>query len=200
MFINKKYVSNFKSEVYKILAKYNGKNVKIVISGGSLLSLLDNPDIQKLESMSWQIYYADERVTSRIEDQNYFQSQIFLKHTAAQTFPLINDNIPMYTKAFESDIVDLALLSIGEDGHIASLFPDHKILESKELVCYIDDAPKEPATRLTITVEALNKINHIYFFIPPKNNIVKDVEEPHASISSRVNKEVTVFLSKSKKK
>lgn len=56
---------------------------------------------------------------------------------------------------------DLVLLSIGEDGHVASLFPGHPALASPGLVAAITDSPKPPSLRLTHTLSALNSAGQI---------------------------------------
>lgn len=57
---------------------------------------------------------------------------------------------------------DLALLSVGEDGHIASLFPGHAALDSPTLVAAVTDSPKPPRVRLTQTLQALNTANRVF--------------------------------------
>lgn len=57
---------------------------------------------------------------------------------------------------------DLVLLSIGEDGHVASLFPGHPALDSPTLVAAVTDAPKPPPVRLTHTLQALNSANRVF--------------------------------------
>lgn len=53
-------------------------------------------------------------------------------------------------------LLDLALLGLGEDGHVASLFPHHPALAALGEVCVaVDDAPKPPPLRVTLTLDVL---------------------------------------------
>lgn len=46
---------------------------------------------------------------------------------------------------------DVLLLGVGEDGHIASLFPNHALLESSSRdYALLSDAPKPPPERITV--------------------------------------------------
>lgn len=52
--------------------------------------------------------------------------------------------------------LDVALLGVGEDGHIASLFPDHaSAFDVQHTVIAVTDSPKPPAERLSLSYGVL---------------------------------------------
>jgi 6-phosphogluconolactonase len=53
--------------------------------------------------------------------------------------------------------LDVTLLSMGEDGHCASLFPGSPQLAERELLCTTGLAPYAPFERLTLTLPALDR-------------------------------------------
>jgi 6-phosphogluconolactonase len=56
----------------------------------------------------------------------------------------------------ESPRFDVVLLGVGPDGHVCSLFPGHPALRvTSRLVVAVNDSPKPPASRLTLTLAAL---------------------------------------------
>ncbi len=52
----------------------------------------------------------------------------------------------------DDHVLDVALLGIGEDGHVASLFPGARELSSGGRVIGITDSPKPPSERITLTM------------------------------------------------
>ena len=53
---------------------------------------------------------------------------------------------------------DCVLLSLGEDGHVASLFPGrNEVQEETRLVVPVVDSPKPPSRRVTMTLPLINR-------------------------------------------
>ncbi len=63
----------------------------------------------------------------------------------------------------DNGALDLAILGVGEDGHICSLFPGHPALTQEELrAVAVEDAPKPPARRLSLTLRYVLQTKQIW--------------------------------------
>jgi 6-phosphogluconolactonase len=70
-----------------------------------------------------------------------------------------------YAAELGDTVMDLTLNGIGPDGHTASLFPHHPLLDATGLTAGISDAPKPPPERVTLTLPALNASNKLMLLV-----------------------------------
>lgn len=79
--------------------------------------------------------------------------------------------------------LDLVLLGMGRDGHVASLFPGHPALQEPGFVLALRDAPKPPRERVTLGLAALASAREIWIaaFGTEKAEAVREALEAPAS-------------------
>ena len=61
-----------------------------------------------------------------------------------------------YLAQLGENFMDLTILGLGPDGHVASLFPGAAHIDQLEKVIAITDSPKPPAVRATFTLSMIN--------------------------------------------
>jgi 6-phosphogluconolactonase len=145
------------------------RNLTCALSGGAtaliFLSALRNANVD------WNkitLFWADERAVPPDDpESNYgLADRMLLSPLAARAPRAIRmpvDQLALgqaalwYDDALASELqdrpLDLAILGVGEDGHICSLFPGHKALLQDELrAVAVEDAPKPPRRRLSLTL------------------------------------------------
>jgi len=85
-------------------------------------------------------------------------------------YPAGSDEIESARTQFEAQLqasfgekpsFDITILGMGPDGHVASLFPGHKLLG--DLVVAETDSPKPPGKRLSLSYPALNSSKEVWF-------------------------------------
>ncbi|NUO57014.1 MAG: 6-phosphogluconolactonase [Hamadaea sp.] len=57
---------------------------------------------------------------------------------------------------------DLLLLGVGEDGHVASVFPEQPAAYESRPVAAVRGAPKPPPVRVTLTLPAINTADEVW--------------------------------------
>lgn len=149
---------------------------KLVLAGGSTPEQIYPLLIQRKTDWSkWFIYYGDERClpADHPERNSVMAQQAFLNHvdipkTQILTIPAELGNVQAATQYLqvvaEAMPFDLVLLGMGEDGHTASLFPDHTY-PNDALVQAIFDAPKLPPERVSLSAAALSNTRRLLFMI-----------------------------------
>ncbi|MBN1256503.1 MAG: 6-phosphogluconolactonase [Planctomycetes bacterium] len=166
----------------------------IALSGGSCLDHLAKGLVAlsllgKLDWSAWQVFWADERCVPLDSSlSNYAAAQIHLfRHLNIPKGKIhpVDTSLPpeAAAKAYAGTLAevfncregelprfDLILLGVGEDGHTASLFPEHPLLmESNRWVGLVLDSPKPPPERITLTLPVINNAANISFVATGKS-------------------------------
>lgn len=158
----------------------------IALSGGSLVkslaSLVGRKDI---DFSKWYVLFSDERVVSlSSEDSNYKaaaeeflgkvaipSSQILkikenltveqtAEHYAGQMLDLHDSILPRTSD--HMPVLDMVLLGVGPDGHVASLFPNAKETSTTAgWVIPVTNSPKPPSERITLTMPVINAAQNV---------------------------------------
>lgn len=71
-------------------------------------------------------------------------------------------------------MLDWVLLGVGDDGHVASVFPGDASLAAVKAVTWTDHAPKAPRTRLSLSLDTLTRGRQIVVaaFDPAKARVI----------------------------
>jgi 6-phosphogluconolactonase len=57
---------------------------------------------------------------------------------------------------------DVLMLGVGEEGHVASIFPDSPAARSGDAVVAVHDCPKPPPTRLSLTFGSIGTATEVW--------------------------------------
>ncbi|KAF9535808.1 6-phosphogluconolactonase [Crepidotus variabilis] len=183
----------------------------VALSGGSLpkmlRGLIDNPSVKWNK---WHVFYVDERVVPLDHaDSNHracteaLFSKVPIPSDNVYTLdPELLNDLEELSDAYEKILIrefaqkdsarfpifDLILLGMGPDGHTASLFPNHELLnEDDRWVAYVEDSPKPPPKRITLTFPVINHASRIVFVAVGKEKaeILKQIlDSPETGLPS----------------
>lgn len=191
-------VKKLEDIVHEQLLPFNGRPMNLMISGGSILRVLEAECVACMDKSHWSVYFSDERLVPLTDkDSNFNAAKNFLKGVgnvfAIDTSLPEEQMLNSYKEKLLNAKFDLAFLGIGEDGHIASIFPESSTIDSSDIVTIIRNSPKPPLERVTITPRMLTMIKQIVFLVPRlSNGMIKAVTEPHFSILSRLNTDILI--------
>ena len=166
----------------------------VLTGGGTGIALLEALR-QDSGSIDWgkvDIYFGDERfLPSGDPERNEVQaSQALLDHVdvhsdrvfrmAASDGPHGSD--PEVAAATYAQILhsrsedeptpafDIHLLGMGGEGHINSLFPHtDAVREEHRFVVAVEDSPKPPPVRITLTLPAIRRAQHVWLLVSGAN-------------------------------
>lgn len=165
----------------------NKPRAHVALTGGTVgiltLEVLGKTIIENdIDLSKVHFWWGDERfVESASTDRNYIQAKKamldFLTIPAGNLhpFPASDDALALETaraqfqemieKVFgdSEPAMDLTILGMGPDGHVASLFPGNDL--NGALIIAVQDSPKPPPQRLSFSMDLINTSQKILFVV-----------------------------------
>lgn len=148
----------------------------LVLTGGTLGVQISealvnefNADVDGFAGL--HIWWSDERfVPADSVERNAFpfhktvtNTQIIIHEAlASDVAQNIQEAVSDYDLALENVDIDLNILGLGPDGHVASLFPGIADIDDQRKVFAITDSPKPPASRVSFTMSLINSAQEVW--------------------------------------
>lgn len=159
----------------------------IALTGGTVgiltLDVLSKKeDLADVDFSKVHFWWGDERYVAKdSNDRNAKQARTaFLNYlnvaeSNIHEFPASDSGLSVDAarKVFEEQLVsafkgkapsmDLTIMGMGPDGHVASLFPGE--VHPKQMVVAVHDSPKPPAERLSLSMDVINNSEKVVFVV-----------------------------------
>ena len=155
---------------------HGNQNKSIMLTGGRSAKILyqnyhKNNKNKVIKNVSF--FLTDERhvmsdsteSNQRLIEENFISELQLSSNSSFNTFDISEDNPELICNSYESLLptqIDLMILSMGEDGHIASLFPHSDVLKENNKNILSTFCPKPPPKRFTITPKVINNAKEIF--------------------------------------
>ena len=162
------FLRSIYNEIYSFLKinKTIKKNRSIVLVGGKTSSVLfrDSSFRNLIFKHFNEFFLGDERCHKNSKYSNYskLKEELF-RFQKTKTYKFykifypeknINDLSYLYSHKIPSS-VDLIILSVADDGHIASLFPNSFDAKTKTRTILVKNSPKPPKLRISISPKVI---------------------------------------------
>lgn len=148
----------------------------LVLTGGTLGVQISEALVNEFNADSdgfagLHIWWSDERfVPADSVERNAFPFHKTVTNTkivihealASDVASNIEEAVSDYELALENVDIDLNILGLGPDGHVASLFPGIADIDDHRKVFAITDSPKPPAVRVSFTMSLINSAAEVW--------------------------------------
>lgn len=162
------------AEAIKVRGEYH-----IVLTGGRTpRRLYESLRAAATDWGAWHVYYGDERCLPQddAERNSLMAEQAWLNHVpipSTQIHPIpaelgAEDAAEEYGRVLANiEQFDTVLLGLGEDGHVASLFPGHDLGNASDAadVIAVHHAPKPPPDRVSLSAQRLSATRQLLFLV-----------------------------------
>lgn len=148
----------------------------LVLTGGTLGVQISESLVKEFSAdldafRGLHIWWSDERfVPAESVERNAFPFHDNLKNQnivvhealASNQVSTLAESVSDYDLALENVDIDLNILGLGPDGHVASLFPGLTDIDDQRKVISIANSPKPPAERVSFTMSMINSADEVW--------------------------------------
>jgi 6-phosphogluconolactonase len=168
-----------------------GRALVVLTGGGNGIALLQylGTQAQQIDWSKVHLFWGDDRYVPENDDErNDKQARAaLLDHIdipSSQVHPMpasdgeFGDDLAAAALSYEQLLAanaepgqpipnfDVHLLGMGPEGHINSLFPDTPaVLETIRMVVAVEDSPKPPPQRITLTLPAIQRSREVWLMV-----------------------------------
>lgn len=163
-------------------------NAELCLTGGRIANriyegVIEQLDSSELDPRRLELWWGDENFVPT-EDPNRNAGHTLsilarrLPLTPALTHPMpAADGVVdaaaaavSYAKELGDTVFDICLLGLGEEGHVAGIFPDHpSFAETTRAAVGVNDAPKPPRERISLSIPTLQRSREVWFLVSGKS-------------------------------
>lgn len=143
----------------------------LVLTGGTLgvaLGVAIANELNDGDFAGLHIWWSDERfvdLNSKERNDLDFVNSLNNKKVVVHRAPS-NGSIESLAESFSKELenvqLDLVIIGVGPDGHVASLFPNEIYQNEKRKAFAITNSPKPPAERITFSLNVINSAAEIW--------------------------------------
>jgi len=134
----------------------DGNNVfHLALTGGSLGNAISETLVREWNQSAERNAFP---LHGMLTNKSILVHEILASDVASNAKEALED----YRLALEDIKLDLVLLGVGPDGHVASLFPGRANLDDVSSVFLIEDSPKPPPVRISFTMALINSADQVW--------------------------------------
>ena len=177
--MKKLYFRTNRSILQYLMSNIPNKSNLIISGGGTIKSVMKYCD-KNTNFLNHQILLSDERLVglnSKLRNDVFFKKMIKKKMIKSKNFihynysKILDHQIKKINKKIVSVDFDMAILGLGLNNHIASIF---ELKKNSSHYYQVNNSPKKPKNRLTVSIQKISECKKIFLianFKKRKNEI-----------------------------
>ena len=176
------FLPNYKQAFNFILNNINPKG-NVIISGGSNIKSILKFNSNKKNIFKRKVLLSDERLVREnynLRNDKFFYNLINKKFIKKKNFyhykykNFTEEKIQILDNKIQNIKFQFAILSLGKNNHIASIFKESEY-NIKKNYYLVTDSPKKPKLRVTVSLHKL-KQTKLIFIVANKNKRKKEIQ------------------------